>query len=401
MKDRRLAIIFSVVLVDMLSFSIVLPLMAYIARDLGATKFQAGLLLAMYPLAQFFGAPILGRLSDRFGRKPVLLVSIFGTMCGFIVLGLANSLAILFVSRFVDGITGGNISVAQAYISDITTPESRGKALGMIGAAFGLGFIIGPATGGILSGYGYAVPAFVGAGLAALNLVLVTLFVPESLTAEDKARLAARKRPMFDVSGLREALGHPRVGPLLGVRAGTGLAFSIFEGGFSLWAVAIGITQRANGLVLAYVGVLSVLIQLFAIGWLTKRFSDDVLLLGSLSLAAVALAGWGFMPGIPPLLLYMPLLSLGLAVSNTILTSALTKSVHHDEVGGILGIQTSIQSLTRIPAPIIAGALIGSVAVWAPGVLAGAIAAGCAVLAYSRLCWRPGKQACVEEEATG
>ena len=398
MKDRRLAILFGVVLVDMLSFSIVLPLMAYIARDLGASKLQSGLLLAMYPLAQFFGAPILGRLSDRFGRKPILLVSIFGTMCGFVVLGLAQSLAVLFVSRTIDGITGGNISVAQAYISDITTPESRGKALGMIGAAFGLGFIIGPATGGLLSGYGYAVPAFVGAGLAALNLLLVSLFVPESLTAEDKARLAARKRAFFNVTGLREALGHHRVGPLLWIRTGIGLAFAMFEGGFSLWAVAIGISQRTNGLVLAYVGVLSVLIQLFVIGRLTKRYTDDALLVWFLSLAAIALAGWGFMSGVPPLLVWMPLLSLGLAVSNTVLTSALTKSVHRDEVGGILGIQTSLMSLTRIPAPIVGAALIAGVGVWAPGLLAGAITAACAVVAYVTLCWRPGQRACVDEE---
>ncbi len=401
MRDRRLAIIFGVVLVDMLSFSIVLPLLAYIARDLGASKLEAGLLLAIYPLAQFFGAPILGRLSDRFGRKPVLLVSIFGTMCGFIVLGGAMlgaaSITVLYFSRFVDGITGGNISVAQAYIADITDAESRGKALGMIGAAFGLGFIIGPATGGLLSSYGYAVPAFVGAGLAALNLLLVALFLPESLTAEDKARLAERKRPIFNVRGLADALAHPRVGPLLWIRTGTGLSFAVFEGGFSLWAVAIGITQRANGLVLAYVGVLSVVIQLFFIGRLTKRFSDDGLIVSFLSLAAFSLAVWGFLPGIPPLLMFMPCLSFGLAVSNTIMTSALTKSVHHDEVGGILGVQTSIMSATRIFAPIIAAALIQSVGVWAPGVFSGVVTAVCVAFAYATLCWRPGQRACVED----
>lgn len=398
MRDRRLAIIFSVVLVDMLSFSIVLPLLAYFARDLGATKLQAGLLLAMYPLAQFIGAPILGRLSDRFGRRPVLIVSIFGTMVGFIVLGVATSLAVLFVSRFVDGITGGNISVAQAYITDITDAKSRGKALGMIGAAFGLGFILGPATGGLLSSFGYAVPAFVGAGLAAINILLVTFLLPESLTAEDRARLAARKKPLFNARGLTEALGHPRVGPLLWIRVVVGFTFAVFEGGFSLWSEAIGISQRANGLILAYVGVLSVIVQLVFIGRLTARYSDDGLILTFLSLAAVALFGWGFMPGPWAVLAFMPLLSFGLAVTNTILTSALTKSVHHDEVGGILGIQTSIGSFTRIFAPIVAGWLIGTVAVWAPGVVAGLLTAAAIPYAYRRLCWRPGQAACIEDE---
>jgi len=397
MRDRRLAIIFSVVLVDMLSFSIVLPLLAYFAKDLGATKLQAGMLLAMYPLWQFLGAPVLGRLSDRFGRRPILIVSIFGTMVGFIVLGVATSLGVLFVSRAVDGITGGNISVAQAYIADITDAKSRGKALGMVGAAFGLGFILGPALGGLLSSFGYAVPAFVGAALAGINILLVTFLLPESLTAEDRARLAARKKPIFDWRGLAEGLRHPRVGPLLWIRVVVGFAFSIFEGGFSLWSEAIGITQQTNGLILAYVGVLSVIVQLFFIGRLTARYSDDGLILSFLSLAAVALFGWGFMPGAWALLAFMPALSFGLAVTNTILTSALTKSVHHDEVGGILGIQTSVQSLTRIPAPIVAGYLIGSVAVWAPGVLAGLLTAAAVPYAYRTLCWRPGQKACTDE----
>ena len=194
MRDRRLAIIFAVVLVDMLSFSIVLPLLPYLAGELGATPFQIGLLAAMYPIFQFIGAPILGRLSDRYGRKPILLISIAGTMLGFVVLATAHSLSILFLSRALDGITGGNISVAQAYISDVTKPEERGKALGMIGAAFGMGFILGPITGGLLSGISYTAPAWLGAALALANLALVAVLLPESLTAEDKARLAARPK---------------------------------------------------------------------------------------------------------------------------------------------------------------------------------------------------------------
>ena len=157
----------------------------------------------MYPIFQFFGAPILGRLSDRFGRKPVLILSIAGTMLGFIVLATARSLWILFFSRALDGITGGNISVAQAYISDVTEPEERGKALGMIGAAFGLGFILGPVTGGLLSGISYTAPAWLGAALAAVNLVLVASLLPESLTAEDKARLARGRAKASISSALR------------------------------------------------------------------------------------------------------------------------------------------------------------------------------------------------------
>ncbi len=400
MKNRRLLIVFAVVLVDMLSFSIVLPLLPYLAKDLGASAAQIGLLTAMYPLAQVFAAPFLGRLSDRHGRKPVLVLSILGTAVGFVVLATARLLPILFVSRFIDGITGGNISVAQAYIADVTDEADRGAALGMIGAAFGLGFILGPVTGGLLAGFSYALPAWVGAGLALANAVVVTLLLPESLTAEDKTRLAARpRRRAFDPRGLADAFAHKRVGPLLGIRTATGLAFAIFETSFSLWALAaLGLTARQNGAVLGYVGVLSVIVQLVVIKRLTSRFSDDGILLVSLGIAGAALALWGFVPSVWMLLLLMPALSVGLAVTNTVLTSALTKSVHRDEVGGILGLQTSITSFTRIPAPVIAGAMIQYGPVWSPGMLAGVACGAMVPYAYLTLCWRPGAPACSDDE---
>lgn len=398
MRDRRLLIIFAVVLVDMLSFSIVLPLLPYLAGDLGATPFQIGLLGAMYPVFQFLGAPLLGRLSDRFGRKPVLLLSVAGTVLGFMVLATARSLWILFLSRALDGVTGGNISVAQAYISDVTKPEERGKALGLIGAAFGMGFVLGPVTGGLLSSVSLTAPAWLGAALAAVNLVLIAALLRESLTAEDKARLAARIRKAR-LAAFLEAVRHRRVGPLLTVRLLTGISFGVFESGFALWGIAaLDLAPSTNAYILAYVGVLSVFVQAFLIGKLTARWGDDGLLLTSLSVAAIALVAWGFVPSIPPLLVLMPALSFGLAVSNTISTSALTKSVHRDEVGGILGVSTSIQAATRIPAPIIAGALINYTRVWAPGVTAGLIAGAAAIFAYATLCWRPGAQTCEVDE---
>jgi len=400
MRDRRLLIIFAIVLVDMLSFSIVLPLLPYLAGELGATVFQIGLLGSVYPIAQFFGAPLLGRLSDRIGRKPVLILSILGTAVGFVVLATARVLPILFASRALDGITGGNISVAQAYIADITSAEERGKALGMIGAAFGLGFILGPVTGGLLSGISYAAPAWLGAALALTNAVLVATLLPESLSDAERTRLAARPRNGFSPAAFMAAVRHKRVGPLLTIRVLTGVGYGIFESGFALWAIAaLALSARTNAFVLAWVGILSVFVQAFLIGRLTKRWSDDGLLLTSLSVAAVALVAWGFVPALLPLVILMPALSFGLAVSNTVSTSALTKAVDHDEVGGILGVNTSIQAVTRIPAPIIAGALIDYTTVWAPGAVAGGIVGACAVFAMATLCWRPGAGACADEPA--
>ena len=163
MNNKRLTIIFLIVFVDLLGFSLILPLLPYYAGTFGADAFVTGLLVASYAVAQLVGAPLLGRWSDRVGRRPVLLVSILGTFIGFLLLGFAGTLWMLFVSRVIDGLTGGNLTVAQAYITDVTDQKNRAKGLGMIGAAFGLGFIIGPAVGGALSVFGYAVPAFVAA----------------------------------------------------------------------------------------------------------------------------------------------------------------------------------------------------------------------------------------------
>jgi DHA1 family tetracycline resistance protein-like MFS transporter len=167
-----------------------------------------GLLVASYAAAQLIGAPVLGRLSDRFGRRPILLVSIFGTFLGFILLGIANTLWILFAARIIDGFTGGNLSIAQAYISDVTDTKNRSKGLGMIGAAFGLGFIIGPVTGGFLSQWGYAVPAFVAAAMSFINLILIYFWLPESLTSENalpcpKSAPLSRSAPCWLPSSVR------------------------------------------------------------------------------------------------------------------------------------------------------------------------------------------------------
>jgi DHA1 family tetracycline resistance protein-like MFS transporter len=395
MKNNRLALVFGVVLVNMLSFSIVVPLLPYLAERTGATESQVGLLVAAYPLAQLFGAPLLGRLSDRFGRKPVLLISILGTAIGFVVLALASSLPVLFFGRLLDGITGGNINVAQAYIADVTEPKDRGRALGLIGAAFGLGFVVGPITGGLLAGISYATPAWVGAGLSVLNMVLVTLFLPESLSHEARERLVALKRRVFDIPGFRHALTHPRVGPLLGIRAVTGVSFALFETMFALWAIsALGFAPRETGLFLGYVGVLSAIIQGGLIGRLTKRFTDDWLLLTSLALSGVSLAVWGFLTSVVPLALLFVPLSFGLAIGQTVMTSALTKAVGRDEVGAVLGLQTSIMSLTRVIAPIVGGVLLERTTVWSPGLLAGALTLATLPWAYRTLCVRPGRASC-------
>jgi len=374
MQKSRLTTIFLVVLVDMLGFSLILPLLPYYAETFGATPTIVGLLVASHAAAQMIGAPILGRLSDRFGRRPVLLVSIFGTLIGFILLGVGGSLLVLFISRVLDGITGGNITVAQAYITDVTDEKNRAKGLGMIGAAFGLGFILGPAAGGLLSTYGFAVPSFAAAGLALINLISVFFFLPESLTAEKRAALTTRPRAAFSLSSLSAALRRPRVGPLLHVRFFFGLAFAIFQSVFALYAqYRLNLDVRSTSFILTYVGVLSVIVQGFGVGRLTTRFSDRRLIMGSVSIMAVSLLGWALTPNVPVLLLVLIPTAVSGGILNTVLSSALTKAVYPEEIGGTLGLAASVESVTRVLAPTAGGLLLERAGAWAPGVFGAVI----------------------------
>jgi DHA1 family tetracycline resistance protein-like MFS transporter len=376
---------------DLLGYSLFLPLLPYYARTLGATPTLVGLLVASNALGQLMAAPIVGRLSDRLGRRPMLIFSIAGTLVSFLLLGLVEplgalltdltsggialgsaTLVMLFGSRILDGLAGGNVSLARAYITDITDESSRARGLGMIGASFGLGFIIGPAMGGTLSNWGYAasvfnaiglsryaVPAFVAAALSALNLLGVILWLPESLTPEKRAAVKNRPRTAFTARALWEALNRPRFGPLLHTRFLYSLAFTLFTSNFALYTqYRLGLADQATSYVLTYVGMLVVLVQGLAIGRLTARFSDTRLIFGAVALMVLALLAWAFVPGVPLLLVVLAPLALAGGVLNTVTNSAITKSVYPEEVGGVLGISASLDSLTRVIAPAAGGLLV-------------------------------------------
>ena len=337
-SNKPLFAIFMIVFIDLLGFSLILPLLPYYAKTFNADPVVTGLLVASYAAMQLVGAPLLGRLSDTYGRRPILLVSILGTFLGFLLLGFANTLWMLFASRMIDGLTGGNLSVAQAYIADVTDAKSRAKGLGMIGAAFGIGFIIGPVTGGLLSQWGYAVPAFAAAGFSLFNLVLVATWLPESLTVEKRAAMA-EKKPALSFSALAAALKRPFTGSLLITRFVFGLAFAIFQTIFSLYALArFNLSAAETGYVLTYVGLLSVITQGFLVGRITARVREDILIVASVVVMALSLLGWAFAPSVWVLLLILAPTSLSGGLLNTLLSSTLTKSVAPQEVGGILGL---------------------------------------------------------------
>ncbi len=372
---RSLLLITLFVFVDVLGFSLILPLLPYYAATFGATPEVVGLILGANALAQLVGAPILGRLSDRFGRKPLLVVSLASTVIAFLMLGMARSLGMIFASRVVDGLFGGNISLAQAYISDVTDGKERTKGFGLIGAAFGLGFIFGPALGGTLAfGENYARPTLLAAALSFLNLIGVLIWLPEALSREERERRAREPRAAFSLQALWDALRLPCVGPLLQTQLFFSLAFTIFETVFALFAqVRLKLDARITSYVLTYVGVLVVLVQGVGIRLLVRRFSDKQLVFGGSALLALSLVGWALVPSLPWLLVVLAPLALASGTLRVAVNSALTRSVWPEEVGGALGLSAALGSLSRIISPTVGGFLLGQVGAAAPGLLGAAL----------------------------
>ncbi|MGH9905095.1 MAG: MFS transporter, partial [Pyrinomonadaceae bacterium] len=275
MKRSPLVVIFTTVFIDLVGFGIVIPVLPFYAEStqFHATPRTIGLLFASYSVMQVIFSPILGGLSDKFGRRPVLLISIIGTGIGFLMLGFANTLWMLFAGRILDGITGGNISTAQAYIADVTTKEERAKGMGLLGAAFGLGFIFGPAIGGILSRWGVHIPFLFAAGLCFANALLLYFTLPETVTPDHPVRTsAARGR------GLRQlirSLKQRRLAFVLTIYFLFIVAFSIMTTSFSLYTMfRFGYDAQHNGYLFAYVGLIAVIIQGGLIGKLVRRFGE-------------------------------------------------------------------------------------------------------------------------------
>lgn len=387
---RRLGLIFGFVLIDLLGYSLILPLLPYYAETFGATLTLVGLLGTVNAVGQLIAAPAIGRLSDRYGRRPLLIASIVGTIASFLLLGLAQSLAMLFVSRLLDGLLGGNIALARAYITDVTDEKNRARGMGIIGAAFGLGFIVGPAMGGLLSTLGYNVPALVAAGLSTLNLIAVLLWLPESLTPERRSAMLHSPATRFSFKLLWEALNRPCVGPLLHISLLYSLAFTLFQANFALYAkTRLGLNVQETSFVLTFVGLLSVLVQGFAIGKLTDRFPERRLIFAGTIILTLSLLAWAFVPNVWLLLIVLAPTALAAGVLNTVLTSQLTKVVRREETGGTLGLSASLQTFAQIVSPGMGGFLLGGVGTWSVGVVGALIMAWTISFTHRKLLSQP------------
>ena len=351
MKEHRakIGIVFLIVFIDLVGFGIVIPILPLYAEEYGPSPVTFGLLMASFSIMQFIFAPILGRLSDRFGRRPVLLVSLLGSALGYVLFGIAGSLGMLFASRIIDGISGGNISTAQAVIADITGPEDRAKGMGLIGAAFGLGFILGPAIGALLVTVAPWLPGIAAATASLIAFLLVLTRLPETLDPEAKSE--ARRRPL-NLRSLAEALSYPLVGFCLVMVFFTIFAFANFETTFAQFAkLRFGYTMSTIAWLFVYAGVLGAVVQGGLVGRLSKRFGEGRLIVAGTLLSFFALGLIPYTESRGPLLATLAVLALGQGIAHPSLSALTSKLAGPDEIGGVMGVYQSISSLARIAGP--------------------------------------------------
>lgn len=345
--------IFLIVFTDLLGFGIVIPYLPSFAKKVfGAGDFQVGLLMASFSFMQFLFAPIWGGLSDRIGRRPILIFSLSVASLSYWILGTAPTLGILFLSRLLAGAAAANISTAQAVISDTTTSENRAKGMGMIGAAFGLGFIFGPAIGGALSHWSYSLPAFFGCGLSALAMLLTIFLLPETL----KPGLAPIAKRSAGPKAIVRAFTHPHLSILFAIFFLYTFVFSCYETTFPLLAIKKFLYSPAQiGFWFAYVGVLTAIIQGGLIGRLAKKWGERKLIVAGLTLTILGTLFIPFAAGAVTLGSVLLALALGSGITSPSLSSFISLSADPTEQGGILGMSQSLSSLARILGPVWGG----------------------------------------------
>jgi DHA1 family tetracycline resistance protein-like MFS transporter len=428
---KKLLPILTVVLVDLLGLTIIIPLLPLYAASLRASPFMIGVLGAAYPLMQLIAAPILGRLSDRYGRKPVLVLSQIGTLVGFLMLGFANTLGLLFASRIIDGISGGNIATAQAMVTDSTSERTRTQGLGLIGAAFGLGFIIGPIIAFAalaLSGNNYHVPAFLAAAISALSILLSWFWLHETHKPAQQSTMPARAS--MSPGRLFAALTTPRIGILLVLMFVQQFAFGGFEQFLPLLTLSrLGLNGSGNAAIFVFVGVLVVAVQGWLIGIWSRKWGERRLVLAGLALLALGLGLTALTPaqpvpwynrstiqqqlhatdtpaattggsnttvplpddthtgwlGIGWLLVAMIPASIGAGMVSPSINSLLTKRVASQQHGEVLGTSAAFTSGANVIAPLVGGAVFQLVGVAAPFWLWTVVLIGVFVLAWQNV----------------
>ena len=398
--------IFLIVLVDILGLTIILPLLPFYAERLGASPKIVGLLVSTYALCQLIAGPVLGQISDRIGRKPLLLVSQMGTFAGFILLANAVTLWMVFVSRVIDGLTAGNLSLAQAYISDVTEPKNRAKAFGIIGIAFGLGFLVGPGVSGYLSQFGYQYPVYAAAGLSALSILATYTLLPthEQLRAAGHLHPGAesgadggptppggRRLGILNWGNYVQFFRQPELGTILLQFFCFTLSFALFTSGFALFAErrftyhGLPFGPKEVGYIFAYSGFLGIFLQGGIVGRLVHRFGERKVVTMGFCSSLISYCVLAASHDIPVLLVASTFGAFGNSTLRPALTSLVTQKVGRHQQGVVLGLTQSLMSVSQIVAPVFSGLLIGYLYLNPWALLAAAITLGGLILAAKLL----------------
>ena len=367
---KALLPIFLIVLVDVFGMTLVIPLLAIYAESLHATPFQAAMLISVFAACQLVSGPLLGSLSDRFGRKPLLLISQVGTFLGFVLMARADALWMVYVARIIDGATAGNLSIAQAYISDHSAPSQRTRSFALIGIAFGLGFFIGPFVTSLLVKHGLAAPIYLAAGLSLLSILCTLVLLPggkpaaQSSAASGDVGPGGKRLSVLQWGAYAEFFRRPVLAGLLMQFFFYAFCFSTFTSGFSLFAERTftweghPFTPREIGFLFAYTGVLGILLQGGLISRLVKRLGEPVLVAAGFVSITAGYVALGLVKTVPLLVVVATISSFGNGVLRPTLSSLLSQNAQRHEQGIILGLSQSLTAVAAIFAPMVAGALI-------------------------------------------
>jgi DHA1 family tetracycline resistance protein-like MFS transporter len=343
---RPLLIIFLTILVNLIGFGIIIPLLPFYATTFGASPVVIGLLFAVFSLCQLVAAPALGDLSDRYGRRPVLVFSLAGTVVSFVMLALAQSVVMLFLARIVDGLSGGNISTARAYVADITEPKDRARAYGLIGAAFGLGFILGPALSGMLARVSYTAPIWTAAGLTLVATAMAWLWLPETVHRAQ----AGTGNPL---SYLPELLRRPAMRRVLTIDFVYWFSFAIFQTTFSLFvARRFGFDASRTGYLFASFGILGAVIQGGLIRPIVRRAGDKATFIAGVVFSVVGLVAAGLAHSVPLFVLALVPLAIGMGFGHPTVSSLISRAGRGDEQGRVQGAASAVESLGRTFGPV-------------------------------------------------
>ena len=360
-----LVIIFVTVFIDLLGFGIIIPLLPFYAESFGASALEVGLLGTSFSLMQFLFSPVWGRWSDRIGRKPIILIGLIGSCASYVTMALANSLLLLFAARIVGGIAGANIPTTQAYIADVTTPQNRAKGMGMVGAAFGLGFIFGPALGGLLSRISPETPMWFAAALCLGNFIAAWFLLPESRVASAATKTLGR------LEAFRHASHNPALLLILALYFIVTMAFAGFEATFALFSEArFGYTAASIGFLFAFIGVVLATIQGVLVGRVVAKIGERNLIPLAILVISISIGTIAFVWSVPTLLMSLFLLAVGMGFNNPSLSSMVSKLSSEDDQGGNLGLASSMAALGRVVGPVWGGYLYDAYGMTTPYVSA-------------------------------